>query len=60
MLVTHDMGEAAYLADHAILPREGRLEQEGSPRGLMRSPRSEFGQRFIQARRNPLEAENES
>src|SRR5436305_11249785 len=30
ILVTHDLAEAAYLADHIVLMNEGRIVQQGS------------------------------
>ncbi len=55
VLVTHDMGEAAYLADTIILMRDGRILQRGSLTQLTDSPADEFVTRFINAQRSPLD-----
>ncbi|AUX40732.1 ABC transporter ATP-binding protein [Sorangium cellulosum] len=55
VLVTHDLGEAAYLAHEILLLREGRVVQRGSFDELTRAPADPFVTRFIQAQRWPLE-----
>lgn len=55
VLVTHDIGEAAYFGDHVVLLREGRVEQWGTMSTLMEQPASNFVASFIQAQRAPLE-----
>jgi len=55
VLVTHDMGEAAYLADTIILMRDGRILQRGTLTQLTDSPADEFVTRFINAQRSPLD-----
>jgi len=45
--VTHDQVEAMSMADHVVLLREGRIEQEGSPAELYSRPASTFTARFI-------------
>jgi sn-glycerol 3-phosphate transport system ATP-binding protein len=45
--VTHDQVEAMSMADHVVLLREGRIEQEGSPAELYARPASTFAARFI-------------
>jgi osmoprotectant transport system ATP-binding protein len=42
LLVTHDLAEAARLADQIVVMREGRIEQAGSVRELQRSPASPY------------------
>jgi osmoprotectant transport system ATP-binding protein len=54
VMVTHDLGEAAYLGDTIVLMSEGRLVQEGALRQLVESPRDEFVTRFVKAQRSPL------
>jgi osmoprotectant transport system ATP-binding protein len=51
VLVTHDLGEAAFLGDHLVLLREGRIAQEGTTADLMDRPANEFVTRFISAQR---------
>lgn len=53
MLVTHDLSEAAYLADAVVLMRRGRIVQEGPVRSLVEAPADEFVARFVQAQRPP-------
>jgi osmoprotectant transport system ATP-binding protein len=52
VLVTHDMGEAAYLADEIVLMNEGRVVQRGSAADLRDHPASEFVSEFINAQRS--------
>ncbi|HSP80213.1 MAG TPA: ATP-binding cassette domain-containing protein [Myxococcaceae bacterium] len=56
VLVTHDLGEAAFLGDHVVLLREGRIVQEGPLSELERAPADPFVTRFFQAQRLPFEA----
>jgi osmoprotectant transport system ATP-binding protein len=51
LLVTHDMGEAAYLGDEIALMQDGRIVQRGSPRDLLDRPSSPFVTEFIRAQR---------
>lgn len=52
ILVTHDMGEAAYLADEIVLMNEGCIVQRGSVADLRDRPASEFVTEFINAQRS--------
>lgn len=45
--VTHDQVEAMSMADHIILMRDGRIEQEGDPEELYARPVSTFAAGFI-------------
>ena len=45
--VTHDQVEAMSMADHVILLRDGRIEQEGTPAELYARPATTFAARFI-------------
>jgi sn-glycerol 3-phosphate transport system ATP-binding protein len=45
--VTHDQVEAMSMADHIILMRDGRIEQEGAPEELYSRPVSTFAAGFI-------------
>jgi osmoprotectant transport system ATP-binding protein len=53
VLVTHDLGEAAYLAEEVVLMREGRVLQRGPLRELSQSPADPFVQSFLEAQRAP-------
>lgn len=53
VLVTHDLGEAAYFADQIVLLRDGQIVQQGSPADLWRRPADPFVTRFVQAQRGP-------
>jgi osmoprotectant transport system ATP-binding protein len=51
VLVTHDVAEAAYLADTLVLMRAGRVLQQGSVRELLDHPADAFVTRFLTAQR---------
>jgi osmoprotectant transport system ATP-binding protein len=53
VLVTHDLGEAAFFADRVVLLRDGQIVQEGSPADLWHRPADAFVTRFVQAQRGP-------
>jgi osmoprotectant transport system ATP-binding protein len=54
VLVTHDLGDAAVLADEVILLRAGRVVQRGPLAELVRNPVEPFVTQFIEAQRGPL------
>jgi osmoprotectant transport system ATP-binding protein len=54
ILVTHDMGEAAYLADEIVLMHEGRIVQRGNAADLRDRPANEFVSEFINAQRGAV------
>jgi len=51
LLVTHDMGEAAYFADVIVLMNEGRIVQKGTLKDLTDRPVSSFVNEFLRAQR---------
>ena len=51
LLVTHDLGEAVYLAEQITLLHEGRVIQTGSYRELLLRPADPFVSLFINAQR---------
>jgi osmoprotectant transport system ATP-binding protein len=55
VLVTHDLSEAAILADRVVLLRDGAVVQEGPMAELESDPADPFVTRFIQAQRLPAE-----
>ena len=55
VLVTHDVTEAFELADRILLLHEGRIQQAGPPRELLRQPATDFVRRFFEAERLGLE-----
>jgi osmoprotectant transport system ATP-binding protein len=56
LLVTHDLAEAARLADEVVVMRRGRIEQRGSMRNLVQSPATEYVGQLIERARAGLEA----
>lgn len=52
VLVTHDVAEAAYLADTLVVLREGRVVQQGSTQALLTAPSDPFVRRFMTAQRS--------
>ncbi len=55
VLVTHDMGEAGFLADWIVLMRAGEIVQQGTLEQLVHSPADPFVTQFINAQRSPLD-----
>ena len=56
LVVTHDMAEAAYLADAIVVMREGALLQRGTMKDLSTSPAHPFVAEFLGAQRTLAEA----
>lgn len=56
LLVTHDLAEAARLADEVVVMRKGRIEQRGSMRNLVHAPATEYVAQLIERARAGLEA----
>ena len=52
ILVTHDMGEAAYLGDIIVLMQKGKIIQQGELKTLMQEPAEPFVEQFIQAQQH--------
>lgn len=59
VLVTHDIGEAGYLAEALVLFRAGRIVQQGSLADLVHRPADPFVRQFINAQRSPLDSLDE-
>lgn len=53
VMVTHDLGEAAFFADRLVLLRDGHIVQQGEASDLWRQPADGFVTRFVQAQRFP-------
>ena len=51
LLVTHDLAEAAYLADRLVLLEAGRVVQQGSLGDFRSAPASPFVRAFVDAQR---------
>jgi len=51
VLVTHDLGEADFLAHELVLLKDGRIEQRGDLAALRGDPASDFVARFLRAQR---------
>ena len=54
VLVTHDMGEAAYFGDTIVLMRAGAIVQAGTLEDLLQRPAEKYVTDFIRAQRSPL------
>ncbi|MHB8635580.1 MAG: ATP-binding cassette domain-containing protein [Fimbriimonadaceae bacterium] len=52
VLVTHDMGEAGYLADKIVLLREGAVVQQGTLADFHDRPQDQFVTQFMTAQRS--------
>ncbi len=53
IMVTHDMGEAAFFGDRVMMLGEGEIVQEGRLEELIQNPANEYVARFINAQRIP-------
>lgn len=58
IVVTHDIGEAGFLAERIVLLKAGRIAQIGTLRQLVEEPSEPFVSDFINAQRSPLESLN--
>jgi osmoprotectant transport system ATP-binding protein len=56
VMVTHDMGEAAFFGHRLVILRHGRILQQGTIEELINAPVDPYITRFIQAQRSPLDA----
>src|SRR5262249_19346331 len=55
VIVTHDLAEAAWLAQVVVLMRDGRVVQVGSLAELERAPAEPFVTQFVRAQRRGFE-----
>jgi osmoprotectant transport system ATP-binding protein len=55
IMVTHDIGEAGFLADDICLLKAGQIVQRGTLADLVHKPSDAFVTTFINAQRSPLE-----
>ncbi len=53
IMVTHDMGEAAFFGDRVMMLGEGEVVQEGRLEELIQNPTNDYVARFINAQRIP-------
>jgi osmoprotectant transport system ATP-binding protein len=53
IMVTHDMGEAAFFGDRVMLLSDGKIVQEGRLEELIQHPSNDYVARFISAQRIP-------
>ncbi|MGH7280563.1 MAG: ATP-binding cassette domain-containing protein [Polyangiaceae bacterium] len=56
VLVTHDLAEAAYLADSIAIVHDGTIVQRGAMRELVDAPADAFVREFVSAQRSLSEA----
>ncbi len=49
ILITHDMGVVAEMADRVVVMRDGRLIEEGDVRDVFRHPRASYTQALLRA-----------
>ena len=55
LLVTHDLGEAAFLGDQIALMKSGKIIQKGTINDIVSNPADSFVEQFVNAQRSPLE-----
>lgn len=56
VMVTHDLGEAAFFGEELVLLGHGKIVQQGTLEDLQTNPADEFVTRFLQAQRVPVNA----
>ncbi len=56
IVVTHDIGEAGFLAEEIVLLQNGQVAQVGKLKDLVERPKEKFVEDFINAQRSPLES----
>jgi osmoprotectant transport system ATP-binding protein len=56
LLVTHDLGEAVFLAEQMTMLHEGKVVQSGSYRELLLNPANPFVTQFVNAQRTLTDA----
>ena len=49
ILVTHDMNLAYDVSDHVVFLHEGKILEEGPPRNILRTPKSDRLQQFLKS-----------
>lgn len=54
VVVTHDIGEAAFLGDQIVMLKQGAIVQAGSWDDLVERPSDPFVMEFLNAQRSPL------
>jgi histidine transport system ATP-binding protein len=47
IVVTHEMGFARNVSNHAVFLHQGRIEEQGDPREVLTNPQSERVRRFL-------------
>lgn len=55
VMVTHDIGEAAFFGDNIVLIKDGNIVQQGNIVDLAKNPANPFVTTFINAQRNHLD-----
>ncbi len=54
IMVTHDLAEASFFADHIVLLRGGKIIQQGTLKELAKTPSEPFVEKFLTAQRDPM------
>ncbi len=49
LLVTHNLGVAAYMSDHILVMRDGRIVEEGSREKILKNPENEYTKELLKA-----------
>ncbi len=56
VLITHDMGEAAFFGNPILLLRDGNVVQQGTLTDLVTTPADSFVTQFVNTHRSPLDS----
>ena len=49
IIVTHNLGVAAYMADHIIVMQNGHVMEEGSSQQIVRNPQTDYTRKLLAA-----------
>ena len=49
MVVTHEMGFAENVSDHALIMADGKIIEDGPSKDVIRNPQSERARKFLSA-----------
>src|SRR5690606_39989877 len=58
VLITHDLGVVAEIADRVVVMSEGRIVESGTPREVYHNPRQPYTQKLIRSEEHTSELQS--